>query len=205
MCLASTGGVVMNKGKSNTAHLFTKEVLFLALCRLMAVKSIDEITIKELAQEAGVSRTTFYRNYKDIEDILLDYYRNHPFGSLSTEDYEPEKFDLIRCLRYSLNEIKTHSAVWVNLLNSDNDFIVYRIFDETIKNTCRDRAFDIGFRSEYELSAFVGIYYSICHEWIKRGMKESVNEMIDIAYSIIHQFYKNDEYAIPERDDVYQL
>ena len=95
--------------------------------------------------------------------------------------------------------------MWVNLLNSDNDFIVYRIFDETIKNTCRDRAFDIGFRSEYELSAFVGIYYSICHEWIKRGMKESVNEMIDIAYSIIHQFYKNDEYAIPERDDVYQL
>jgi hypothetical protein len=72
-----------------------------------------------------------------------------------------------------------------------------------IKTVCKDRAFDIGFRTKYELTAFVGIYFSICREWIKGGMQESIEEMIDISYAIIHAHYKNDEYAIPYRDNIF--
>lgn len=183
----------MRNRSENSAHSFTKEILFMALCKLIEQKSFDQISIKELSQEAGISRTTFYRNYHDIEDILLDYYREHPFGALSLDSYRPENFNLRNCLHDSFEDLKEHNALWKNLLDSGKDYIFFRVYDETIKTTCKNRAFDLGFRSAYELSALVGIYYSICRDWIIGGMQESVNEMTDISYGLIHTFYKSDK------------
>lgn len=186
-----------------SAHVFTKEVLFMALRNLLEEKPFDTITIKELTEKAGVSRTTFYRNYHSPEDVLIDYFREHPFGAFSKESYDPDKFELKSRIRDSLNELKANYTMWNSLFSSDKDFIFYRIYDEMIKTVCKDRAFDIGFRSKYELSAFVGIYFAICRDWIRGGMQESIDEMIDISYAIIHAHYKNDEYAIPYRDNIY--
>lgn len=198
-----------DKGKTrgsskNTAHSFTKETLFIALCRMIEKKPFDQITIKELTDAAGVSRTTFYRNYNDIEDVLIDYFREHPFGAFSPESYEPEHFSLIKCLSDSFTELKEHRTLWTSLIAADNGVILFRLYDELIRTICIERAFDIGFREEYEIAAFIGMYFSICQEWIKGGMKESVREMVRVSYNIIHTFYKNDEYAFPARDDVYR-
>ena len=193
----------MKTRTKKTAHVFTKEVLFMALRRLIEEKSFDDITIQELTAKAGVSRTTFYRNYSSIEDVLLDYFREHPFGAFSRESYAPDKFELKSRIRDSLTELQENYPMWRHLFDSNKDFLFYKIYDEMIKTVCKDRAFDIGFRSKYELTAFVGIYFSICREWIKGGMQESIDEMIDISYAIIHAHYKNDEYAIPYRDNIY--
>ena len=186
-----------------SAHAFTKEVLFMSLRKLLEEQSFDSITIKELCNTAGVSRTTFYRNYSTIEDVLLDYFREHPFGAFSKESYAPDKFELKSRIRDSLLELQANYKMWSSLFNSNKDFIFYKIYDEMIKTICRDRAFDIGFRSKYELAAFVGIYYAICRDWVRGGMQEGIDEMIDISYAIIHAHYKNDEYAIPYRDNIY--
>ena len=39
----------------------------------MKTKKYSDITIKELAQKAGVDRKTFYRNFKSKEDVLRFY------------------------------------------------------------------------------------------------------------------------------------
>ncbi len=41
-----------------------------ALLRLLDTKTLDKITIRELCEEAGVNRSTFYSHYDTIEDIL---------------------------------------------------------------------------------------------------------------------------------------
>lgn len=193
----------MTYRNKKSAHVFTKEVLFMALRSLLEEKPFDSITILELTSRADVSRTTFYRNYHSIEDVLIDYFREHPFGAFSQDAYAPDQFELKSRIRDSLNELKENYNMWNNLFSSDKDFIFYRIYDEMIKTVCKDRAFDIGFRSKYELSAFVGIYFAICREWIRGGMQESIDEMIDISYAIIHAHYKNDEFAKPYRDNIY--
>lgn len=193
----------MKTRTKKTAHVFTKEVLFMDLCKLVEEKPFDEITIQELTSTAGVSRTTFYRNYHSLEDVLIDYFREHPFGAFTPESYTPEKFELKSRIRDNFSDMKNNYILWLNLFNSNKDFIFYKIYDEGIRTVCKDRAFDIGFRTKYELSAFVGMHYSICRDWIIGGMQESIDEMVDIEYAIIHTFYKNDEFAIPYRDNVY--
>ena len=58
---------------SGSIREFSKECLLIALLKLMKEKNISDITIKELTDKAGISRSTFYRHYSLPIDILRDY------------------------------------------------------------------------------------------------------------------------------------
>ena len=47
-----------------------KEILTASFQELAAVKSIDKITIQEIADNCGYSPATFYRNFKDKYDLI---------------------------------------------------------------------------------------------------------------------------------------
>ena len=49
----------------------TKRVLRECLFEILATKTIDEITVKELTEKADVNRSTFYFYYKDIGDMIM--------------------------------------------------------------------------------------------------------------------------------------
>lgn len=49
----------------------SKKALQEALIRLLSKKSIGEITIKELTDEADVHRGTFYHHYSDAMDLKV--------------------------------------------------------------------------------------------------------------------------------------
>ena len=47
-----------------------------ALLKLMKDKPIEDISIRELCEVAGIGRASFYRNFNSKEDILRGYIRN---------------------------------------------------------------------------------------------------------------------------------
>ena len=49
------------------------EALSLALLQLMKYKSFHQITITEIVKVAGVSRSSFYRNFTSKEQMLFTY------------------------------------------------------------------------------------------------------------------------------------
>ena len=49
----------------------TKKKLTNTLLVLIAKKRINDITVLELCKEANINRTTFYKYYKDIEDLIF--------------------------------------------------------------------------------------------------------------------------------------
>ena len=51
----------------------TKNRLFLALICLMRNEKYENITIKDILEYAEVSRRTFYRHFKNKDDLLNDY------------------------------------------------------------------------------------------------------------------------------------
>ena len=54
----------------NRSTLRTKAAIREAFLALAAKKPVDTITVQELIDRANVSRTTFYRYYYDIYDLL---------------------------------------------------------------------------------------------------------------------------------------
>lgn len=62
----------MNDNKEQDIRVIRSKAWLLdALIELLKEKDYKDITIKELTDEASVSRQTFYRNFKDKDDILL--------------------------------------------------------------------------------------------------------------------------------------
>ena len=52
--------------------MLTKQLLQTAFLKLLQLKSIHAISIRELCAEAGINRTTFYYHYGSQYDLLAD-------------------------------------------------------------------------------------------------------------------------------------
>ncbi|HKX27909.1 MAG TPA: TetR/AcrR family transcriptional regulator [Blastocatellia bacterium] len=71
----------------------TREVLGDALIRLMHEKPFESITVQEVLDLAGVSRSTFYTHYRDKDDLFLsdaDEFFKH-MANLLTTRAEPSR------------------------------------------------------------------------------------------------------------------
>lgn len=81
-----------------------------ALARIAERKSIYKISIKELCEEAGINRTTFYRHYRDMPEYLdstvttfleamtSSVSRENPYLMMLTEA-NPERY-FLRCAEF---------------------------------------------------------------------------------------------------------
>ena len=167
--------------------------MVLALKRLLVAKRLEEITISELAAVAGISRSTFYRNYHSIADIFVDYFMQYPFGALSEDEYSREGFDLRKRLYTSFSFLKKEQNLINGMLEANRAILIYDNFNALMKGLYSPRVAEMGFRTQYEQSAAAGLYFGICYDWILGGMKESVNEMTDTAYKILSVFCRENE------------
>jgi AcrR family transcriptional regulator len=59
-------------GKIDRRKIRTRSALREALNALIQEKEYDAITVEEIAQRADVGRATFYKHFKDKEDLLLE-------------------------------------------------------------------------------------------------------------------------------------
>ena len=72
----------MQKSKSHNRQVQrTKSWIFDALMLLMDKKPYAKITVSDIADKAGIARPTFYRNFDDKDEVVLEYLNN----SFSTE------------------------------------------------------------------------------------------------------------------------
>ena len=76
----SMGAVKMEQKPKNVSpfsnesrNAYVVEHLTSSMLELLKEKPINEISISELCGMAGVGRTSFYRNYKEKEDIIKAY------------------------------------------------------------------------------------------------------------------------------------
>lgn len=54
----------------------TNKILAASLEKLLETKSFDEVTIKDIIDECGASRTTFYRHFRDKYELMNWVYKN---------------------------------------------------------------------------------------------------------------------------------
>ncbi|GAB4530396.1 MAG: TetR/AcrR family transcriptional regulator [Anaerolineae bacterium] len=57
--------------KDDQRSMRSSEMIYEGLAKLMRDKDFAAITVTDLVDAAGVGRTTFYRNFDEIEDVLL--------------------------------------------------------------------------------------------------------------------------------------
>ena len=62
--------------KNNRARKHSQEKLMAAYLELMDLYSIENISVKMLINTAKVNRSTFYNNYQDMNDFIVQIVKN---------------------------------------------------------------------------------------------------------------------------------
>lgn len=157
------------------AKLVTKSCLQTALIQLLDKKDLNEISISELTRKAGVSRTAFYSNYQNIDDVLLEI------------------------IDQELTELNT--VIWDAINRKENFFppIIqkmkdnYDLYSLTLKSNIEKTALfqmreyikaahpSIDKESYYLMTAAVGALRGIIIEWFMNCCDESVEVISDLC------------------------
>ena len=170
--MKQTGIICYSMAKRvNSANLIVRDSIETALIRLMEKKPFGEITISEIVEKAGVSRVSYYRNYYYKEDVLFakmdkiaaEWKAKADIGGKDTGEQIIELFEMERPVL---------GVVYKNGL----EHLMYKLIrkycglEEKIDNNV----------SAYFLSMFAGMFFGWCDEWVKRGMRETPEQIKEL-------------------------
>lgn len=166
--------------RESSVHTTVVESLTEALLQLAAQKPIKDVNVSELCTRAGVSRVSFYRNFKSKEDILVQHL------SACTDAWWAEFF--------KLPEQEFYARFWPELLElyRQNRELILLLYQNDASHLLKDHIFqccrfgkEADERDAYTRAALAGALYGIVDEWVRRGMGEipagiSLREMINL-------------------------
>ena len=142
-----------------------------ALLELMQDKPIEDISISELCETAGIGRASFYRNFNSKEDILRGYIQNI-FQEWTNGDDQDANKSLSELLKSMFSHFEAHRNFY-ELLNQRN--LIYLLKDVIIK-ICGPKPEN----SKMEAYARAYVAYALygwIEVWFQRGMKEYPDEI----------------------------
>ena len=158
----NTNGIIAEQSKKKIAE---------AMLSVMNIYDYKEITVTQITQEARISRKTFYRHFRDKDEVL-----KHLFDSLYqeclssiTESGIHNYWDVVQCF---FDFWEKHAEA-LNLMKRSN--LLPQLFEESY-----DRSFEV-FRSvrtsdhygeqlPYILAYSIGGMNSMLIKWIEGGM-----------------------------------
>ena len=153
----------------------TKEALGSALKKMMAVKAIDKITIKDLVEICGVNRQTFYYHFDDVYDLLEWVFEEDAKRVLPKEVvYERWQEDVMIFFEY-LYENRTFT---LNVFNSNSRLYMLRFLKTRLESCIRSFAVivsegrsidrnDFDFVIEFYTNGIIGLI----SQWLDLGMQ----------------------------------
>ena len=141
-----------------------------ALFGLLKEKSLNEISISEICETAGVGRMSFYRNYSSVRDILSVYLTKCTDEWWQTYISKPQE---------SFN-----GSFWKELLAvyKKNEKLILLIYKNDLSSILKEHVFsccgpkpEMDDTSAYICGMIAGMIYGFIDEWIKRGMDGTPN------------------------------
>lgn len=164
----------MNNEQKNT---YVKRQMTAALLRLLKEKNFADISVSELTSAAKVGRVSFYRNYRNKEDVLKsesdrlvkewgELYESNPESQ--PETLFPSLFDFYRA----------HKDFYLTLYNAGMSSVIMETIVKTIQITP-----EMPNLEAYMKSFWAYGIYGWMFEWIKRGMKEDGAERLSLFLS----------------------
>lgn len=166
--------------RGNKTTEFLKECLSDALIQLMREKDFEKISIKEIADTAGVGRATWFRNYTSKNEALTFKFvqvwkRWADEHAIAVRD----RFDLANAKNFFQFNYEIKHILEI-VYTSNMQSAIYDAFYQVMMPQYGANANEC-----YQARFYSYGLFGLLDEWIKRGFKESVEEMVIFFYQII--------------------
>ena len=168
---------------------FNNDCLAYALTELMERKALDKISIRELTERAGVSRASYYRHFESKEDLLQ--YRL----SRLTLDWWHDLYD-------RENEFTDYAAQMMEFIEGNSKLfaVLYRqnllrLFFEYLTESAGPKKEDPPKDAYRKIIRMYG-FYGLLSEWLRRGQKETPEELAQVISETIVNIADRDYHSI---------
>ena len=147
-----------------------------ALEHLMKRKPFLSISVSDLQKESGVGRSTFYRLFDNIDDVI-SYMIDTQFRELV---FDGENASWHEFTRKSLSYIIEKSDVILSIVNAGRTDLITRSFSRTLQNIIENEKTAAAMHAKYSLAVFASACISVLSIWYENGRAESLDELADI-------------------------
>lgn len=162
---------------------FTKKALATTLKTMLEEKPLDKITVKDLAEECGVNRQTFYYHFQDIYDLLGWIYRTEALEAIkNSKSYSTWQQGLMIILDYVQENralcIHTYRSLAREHLERFLDEVLFELLGDVVDEIAAARplaAEDKTFITRFYCYAFAGMLL----EWIREGIRTPAVTLVE--------------------------
>lgn len=162
----------------------TKRLMGQSLKKLMAEKPLDKITIREITEDCGLNRQTFYYHFEDIYDLVRWMYHEEAIALIA--DHEGMLLwqdGILQLFRY----IEENRAVSLSALNSMSHLQLKNFFYEDIHAVVEKAVLafaEQGVIYSKEYSEFLAQVYSLAfaaliESWLLGDLQQTPEELIE--------------------------
>lgn len=174
----------MKLNQNNSKAQFSKDQITSALFRLMQQESYRDISILEICQEAGVSRTTFYRNFS-TKDIIIENYVGELISNAAVRVGDPLKLTYEQS---AFAELWYEDAEFFKSLYKHGLFPIFTkclyhyIADLLEKNVPAARG-ERAVERQYHVAYLAFVTTGLLYEWASRGCVDNREDLARILHS----------------------
>lgn len=183
----------------------TKDAIAASLKQLMAKKSINHITVGEIAEAAGVSRMTFYYHFEDIYDLvawMIDEETSRAFAENRTVYTWQQGFVSL------LEAVRDNSDLILNVYRSASreqlEIYINRLAGRMLTDIIDEQARGLNLSEEtkrYVASYYTFAFVGVIMEWLRSGMKTELRTVVDIAGRAIRGEFISDIESMSAADN----
>lgn len=161
----------------------TKRALAASLIKLLSQKPLDKVTVKDIIEDCGVNRQTFYYHFKDIYDLVDWIFLEMASEFLEgKETYDTWQQGFTQILYGVLRNHRLIMNAYNSLSREQVERFLYALTYDLLLGVVEEEAVDVPIREEdkkfiidFYKYAFVGFMI----DWIKKGMKEQPEAFIE--------------------------
>ncbi|MGN1142350.1 MAG: TetR/AcrR family transcriptional regulator [Oliverpabstia sp.] len=152
-------------------NLYVVEHITQAVLKLMQGENLNEISISQICEEAGVGRASFYRNFESKEAVISRYLKAL-LDNWWTEAIKKENFNFVEAI---FEHYWEHRDLCIMLYRQG----LAHLNLKSIKEACGPKT------EQPNIVAYTAAYFSYglygwIEEWFQRGMQETPKEMAEL-------------------------
>ncbi|MDO4554078.1 MAG: TetR/AcrR family transcriptional regulator C-terminal domain-containing protein [Lachnospiraceae bacterium] len=172
---------------------FTKKEITQTFINLCEKKSYEKITVKEIVEEAGISKQTFYNHFIDKYDLMEYTYARHTkeMAKLVTQTNKG-KFSEYNIIVQTLNYFYKYKKYFASLLRqtSANEFLTSMYisnrawFSECVKH--KKHVNTLNYHENQIIDFYAAGAITLTRKWILNDMTEPVEEFAEELFELLN-------------------
>lgn len=164
------------------------ELIYRGLEQCLEKKSFDQITVTDVQKASGVARTTIYRCFDNLSDIL--YWRCDLVFREALHCVEPTGIpNELELMEGYFAYWTAHSDILKLLMDIKRQDIIYACHMKNAKALEQSYGTLPGMdetKARYFLSIRTGVTISVLKAWLEGGRKETARELVEILKDQFH-------------------